>query len=348
MDLGFLKSLYENPPGDGYVSVYLDTTPSTASAAAELALRWRSVRERVAAAGAGDATLDAVADALSSRAHEAEGQAVFGAGGAVRLRAELPHPPRREISAFAPLPRVMPLLAQLPPRVPHVRISAERSGGTVITVPATGAPSREDIRGKSWPVHKVSAWGWSEQRLQRSAEETWADNAKRIAGAAAAGAARTGAEFAVLGGDVRERTIVLGLLPPQLRDATVVIRKEVAADSAAFSKAAEAESARRQEAESSARLDEFRTRVSGKDAAARRAAEGMDNTLKALREGLASDLLVAGDPDAGDGATADADGLDALVEAAVGTGADLFILPPDADPPRDGVAALLRAPLAAV
>jgi hypothetical protein len=197
-------------------------------------------------------------------------------------------------------------------------------------------------------VHKVSTGGWPEQRLQRSAEETWADNARRIAGAAAADAARTGAEFAVLGGDVRERTMVLGLLPSPLRDATVVIDKEVAADSAAFSKAAESEAVRRREAESRARLDEFRARMNGKDAAARRVAAGMAGTLKALRAGLASDLLVAGDPDAAAGAEADAGRLDALVEAAAGTGAGLFFLPPDADPPRDGVAALLRAPLAAV
>src|SRR5215469_12054001 len=53
MDLGFIRALYEKAPdqhGDRYVSVYLDkTTPSTGKAAAEAALRWRAVRERLAA-----------------------------------------------------------------------------------------------------------------------------------------------------------------------------------------------------------------------------------------------------------------------------------------------------------
>jgi hypothetical protein len=60
MDLGFVRPLYEDPLefGTGYASVYLDTTPSTEGAATEVALRWRSARDRLAAAGADDGTLD--------------------------------------------------------------------------------------------------------------------------------------------------------------------------------------------------------------------------------------------------------------------------------------------------
>jgi hypothetical protein len=51
MDLSFLKTLYQNQPdGGGYVSVYLDTTPTSAGAGEELSLRWRAARERLAGA----------------------------------------------------------------------------------------------------------------------------------------------------------------------------------------------------------------------------------------------------------------------------------------------------------
>lgn len=393
MDLSFLRTVYENHPDGrgGYVSVYLDTTPTSADAPAELSLRWRAAHERLAAAGADDATLDAVEDVLSSRTHDAHGQAVFAAAGSVRLDSSLPLPPQEEIASYAPLPHVMPLLAQLPARVPYVLVAADRAGGQVLAVSSTGETVEGDVTGESWPVHKVSTGGWSEQRLQRSAEETWADNARLTADAALAVAQRVHAEFVVVGGDVRERTMVLDLLPPPLRDAAVVVDKETAPGSPAFTEAADAEVTRRTDSVSRARLDEFLVRMNGKDQAERRAVEGLRGTLAALRSGLASDILIArsgvadrdfdrdlagrnqATSDAFAGGTevwvgpglADAalaaepgereapwparDRADAaLARAAAGTGAKLFFIPPDADPPLDGVGALLRAPLSAV
>lgn len=369
MDLSFLRPLYDDPPGadDGYASVYLDTTPSVQDAARRIALRWRSAREELAAAGADDATLDAVGEAVTSPAHDARGKCVFAAAGAVRLSVPLPEPPPRQVSRYAPLPHVLPLLKQLSPRVPHVRVGADRAGGQVI---ADG--ERRLVRGEQWPVHKVSTGGWSEQRLQRSAEETWAHNARLTAEAATAAAERVGAEFVVLGGDVRERAAVRGLLPPPLRESTVVVDAEVAPDSAAFDRAAREEAARRLEAATRERLDEYHVRMSVKDLPARRAVDGLAGTLDALRDGLASDVFLQvpgeppdrlpGDGGAGDGggdsAGADGDGdgdeaRDTVIQAAASTGAGIFLLHPGTGDTStgmfaDGVGALLRAPLAAV
>jgi hypothetical protein len=388
MDLRFLRTLYENP-GDGYVSVYLDTTPSE-SAATEIGLRWRSARERLTVAGADDATLDAAAPAVTEQA-PGGGRTVFASGGAVRLSDTLPRPPLRELASYAPLPHVMPWLAQRPPHVPHVRVTAGRAGGQVVAVSGAGTSGAAAVRGQSWPVHKVSSGGWAEQRLQRSAEETWADNAKRIADVAAAAADEVHAGFVVVGGDVRERQMVIGLLPAALRDAVVAVDREVGPETAPFDEAARAEAVRLAERESRARLAEFRVRISGAEPGARRAVEGLGDTLTALRDGLASDVLVAGalgagalgDGALGDGALGDGDpsapatvwigpGLAdaaagkeellargvarpvtdradaALVRAVAGTDAELHFLPADTDQPRDGVAALLRAPAAAL
>jgi hypothetical protein len=173
VDLGFLRALYEHRQGEhpGYVSVYLDVSPGTESAATEVALRWRSARGRLAAAGADEATLDATERAVTERAAGARGRAVFATGGAVRLSGTVAEPPASEISRWGPLPHVVPWLEQRPPRVAHVRVAADRKGGRVLAVPSdreAGAPS---VAGEEWPVHKVSAGGPAEARLQRSAEE---------------------------------------------------------------------------------------------------------------------------------------------------------------------------------
>ena len=363
MDLGFLRPLYEDRLDPGYVSVYLDTTPSTESAATELELRWRAARERLAADGTDHATLDAVEAAFGRRDHEGRGQAVFAADGRVLMSVHMPEPPRREIARYAPLPHVMPLLAQLPPRAPHIRVAATREGAEILAVPAEGAADRQTAGDQAWPVHKVSAGGWSEKRLQRSAEEAWAVNAKEAAAAAALAADHVGAEFAVVGGDIRQRVTLLGLLPARLRENSVIVDREVPAGDAAFADAAAAEAARRAETASRALLDEFRVRMDTRDLAARRAAEGLPGTLAALRDGLAQDVLL--DPDAGDGdglpaatteelddgepGTPVRDRADAILSrAAARTGAGLFFVPPGAAPLADGVAALLRAPMAAV
>jgi hypothetical protein len=388
MHLDFLRALYEDPPGEfggRYVSVYLDTTPMTAGAATEVALRWRAARERLAAAGADDATLDAVERAATLRDHAVRGRVVFARGGAARLEGTLPWPPRQEIANLAPLPHVMPWLAQLPVRVPHVRVAASRAGGQLLTVSASGT-GETTVQGASWPVHKVSAGGWSERRLQRSAEETWAATAKRIAAATVAEAERVHAGFVLVGGDVRERSMVLDLLPPPLREAAVTVDREVAAGDEAFDARVRAEEKRRTELEGRALLDELAVRLSGGAAGERRAVCGLADTLTALRDGLASDVLLAGEPSwapeavwigpgPADAATERAALVErgveaplqgrtdaALARAVAGTGAELHFLSADAadadgDGPRpgaparevaDGVAALLRAPAAAL
>jgi hypothetical protein len=381
MDLGFLRPLYENPPdwpASGYVSVYLDTTPKE-NAPNEVALRLRAAREALAAAGADQATLDAVLaanlDHVPARSH-----ALFAAGGAVRLHGIMPEsPPLGESSSYTPLPHVVPWLAQRPPRLPHVRVAANREGGQVLAVPGAWPETQGDLEtamagltevvGESWPVHKPAGGGWSQPRFQRSAEETWTETAKRIAEAVTRAADRVKAVFVVLGGDVRERTILADELPKALRDNVVVVEREVELTAPAFDEAAWAEESWRAALDARARLDEFRAQLD-RPPSERRAVQGLDGTLTALRDGLVSDVLIAADPAwaatawIGPGmadAAAEREQLtergvtdpvtdlagEALTRAAAGTGAELHFLAPDAVE-TGWVAGLLRAPVTAV
>ena len=380
MDLGFLRPLYENPPdwpASGYVSVYLDTTPKE-NAPNEVALRLRAAREALAAAGADHATLDAVLaanlDHVPARSH-----ALFAAGGSVRLHGIMPESPSLgESSSYTPLPHVVPWLAQRPPRLPHVRVSANREGGQVLAVPGAWPETQGDLEtatlgltevtGESWPVHKPSGGGWSQPRFQRSAEETWTETAKQIAGAVTAAADRVKAVFVVLGGDIREREILADELPKALRGNLVIVDREVELTAPAFDEAAWAEESWRAALDASARLDELRAQLD-RPPGERRAVQGLDGTLTALRDGLVSDVLIADpawqatawigpgmadaaaerDQLAGPGVTDPVTDLasEALARVAAGTGAELHFLEPEAAE-TGWVAALLRAPAAAV
>jgi Bacterial archaeo-eukaryotic release factor family 2 len=374
MDVGFLRALYETSPdrsGHGYVSLYLDNTmPSTGKVAVEAALRWRSARERLAADGADDATLAAVQQAVTGDTPAGGGHVVFASAGRVRLSSTMPQPPPSEVVSYTPLPHVVPWLAQRPARLPHLRIAATRTGGQVVAV-SEEAVAAEKVAGESWPVHKPHAGGWSMARFQRSAEETWDETAKKIVDAATAEATRINARFVIVGGDIRERTIVLERLPTALREVALIVDREVEPDAPQFAEAADAEAARQAGVDSQARLGEFRARMNVADPTERRATEGVHDTLIALRDGLVSDVLLAVGPLSaatawvGPGMTDAATEMDellergvsrpaedradaALVRAAVGTDAELHFLPDDADLPAGGVAALLRAPAASL
>src|SRR5437763_7062523 len=148
MKLTPLRPLYDSC-GD-YVSVYLDTGRAHENAQHAIELRWRAAHERLAAEGADPATLDAVRDALTDPGHSAPGTAVFARHGAIRLRSGLRDAPARETSRLAALPHVLPMLAQLPLLVPHLRVTATRAGGEVLAVTGAGEARDEKTAAQSW------------------------------------------------------------------------------------------------------------------------------------------------------------------------------------------------------
>jgi hypothetical protein len=365
MRLDFLRPLYEGGDG-GCASLYLDASRTSEDAVEQVALRWRAARERLAGDGAEPATLGALEDLVTGLAHSVPGLAAFARDGRVTFTATLPRPPRREISRYARLPHVMPLLAQEPPPVPQLHVRADRSGGEIVAVrPHTGvgedpAGAKEEVSGPGWPVHKTSVGGWSQARYQRSTEEAWAENAKELAEAVTAAAAQYHAELIVVAGDVRARSLLLEQLSTPLRESAVVVDREVDASSGLIEEVAQKAARARIDGETRGRLEQFRAQL-----AAGQAAEGLAATLAALRDGQASDVFIADDPSSTasawvgpepadvavsgeelaergiDGAVPDrADA--ALVSAATATGAELRFVPDGEQPPRSGVGALLR------
>jgi hypothetical protein len=294
----------------------------------------------------------------------APGTAVFARHGAVRFRSALRDIPRREIARLAALPHAMPMLAQQPLRVPHLRVTATRSGGEVLQVPGEGGMRDERSEGPGWPVHKPSAGGWSQARYQRSAEHAWEVNAKELAAQVAAAAEQVRAEHIIVAGDIRARALLLEHLDSQLRRIAVVVDREVPADSEAMAEAAEAVIAGSEEQACRDKFAEWHSRL-----ARASAVEGLADTLAALSESRAADVFIADEPRSvaeawiGPGGTdvaATADQLTvrgvsapvsdradaAIVRAIACTDAELFFLPGDLDAPREGIGATLRYPAA--
>lgn len=361
MQLDFLRPLYQ---GEGdYASVYLDTSRASEDAAEMVALRWRAARERLAGEGADDATLAALEAVVTGRPRPEPGLAAFARSGAVAFTARLPQPPRREISRYARLPHLMPLLAQYPPQAIQLRVRADRAGGEVLVVRSPDDITAERVEGVGWPVHKTSVGGWSQARYQRSAEEAWEENAKQLAEAVTTAAAQAGAELIVVAGDIRARSLLLEHLGTPLRDLAVVVDKEVPAGSDVLAGAADQAVRDRTDEETRRRLESFRARLSR-----RQATEGLAGTLAALRDAAASDVFIADDPSSTARAWIGADPTDlagseaglrdrgtdpvagdradaAIVRAVAGTGAELHFVPEGEQPPRAGIGALLRYPV---
>ena len=290
MDLQFLRPLYEH--FGGYVSVYLDTSRDSEDATGAVNLRWRSARERLASAGADHSTLDALAGVITDARRGAPGRAAFGRGGQVVLTEALPHPPRREIARLAPLPHVMPLLAQRRPHVPHLRVMARHDGGEIASVTAAGPQDDEEVTGTGRPVHKIKGGGSSQLRYARHTEDAWETNAKELAGRVTAEARAVGAELIVVAGDPVARTLLVRELGADLAAITVTIEREVSADSDEAARAADEAVAQHVAQRSQERFGHWRTQL-----AHDHGVQGLAATMTALRDGGVAELLLADHPE---------------------------------------------------
>jgi hypothetical protein len=376
VDLSFLRSLVENP--GPFLSVYLDTSGDDRGVDAQVRqARWRDLHEELAKESDDTGTLDAVGAALSApEDFGVPGVAAFGTAGRVPLVVKLPGVPRRAQGGWSRLPDLLPLLVQTPPRPPHLLVSANREGGEVLVVGGADGGDEQQVQGTGWPVHKVKSGGWSQDRYQRSAEDAWAINAKELADAVIKAVAGRKIEAVIVAGDERARELLVSKLPDGLQRAVVLVDRELPVDSGELSQAAEEVL---QQLEDDAARSHLKTLHD--QAGNGRAVEGLAATVAALRDGQVAELFIGGrytdgdrkalelawasdpawiGPGLADIALSEADLRDrnvtevtqdrvgaALVRAAAGTDAALFVVPPGGASPgdtalQDDIGALLR------
>lgn len=356
-----LAALYDHR--GPFATVYLDASRNTESGAEEVELRWRSVRDSLAAAGADSDLLDALGAAGTAETGSGpHGLLLVGAEGEVRFAERLPHPPAVSTGRLAPLPHLLPYLGQRATDVPHVLVVTDRTGADILTM-----AGEHTVEGDTqFPLHRTPTADWSERHFQQRVENSWQANARDVATAVARYVKELAAPLVVVAGDVRARSLVAddlrGLVGPRVEIAAVEDGGRAAGSSAAALEAAVHEqvlrAAWRQRREV---LDHLRQNLGRGDYAV----AGVAAVTVALRKAQADTVVLSDDPsstltawvgpqaadfgldDAEAGsvgvASVEHDRFDAaLVRAVVGTGARLLVTPGAHDYLPDGIGALLR------
>lgn len=348
--------------GDGPVtSVYLTTDGALPQAAAEAALRWKTLRQHLRNAGADESAVAAIDPVVEGA--QAVGQCLVALSSPAGLlyTAYLPRLPDRDHGSTGPLPHVVPLLAQTQRLLPHLVVVIDRLGAEMIAV----LPDRPDLHtavtGDELHVTRSAPGGWSQRRFQQRAENRWEANAREVADAVTRLADATAPRLVVVSGDVRAVQLLRTQLPVRVSDLVHEVQGDYSSLEEALSRSQELVAAVADDDTALLLADYRRERGSGGLAAA-----GPDPTLDALHAGQVETLLL--DPQALQGRTAwfgpdghqvggsqqglQARGVagprpaplgDVAVRAAVGTAAAVHIVPPGTLEPGDGgIAALLR------
>ncbi|OAH12804.1 baeRF2 domain-containing protein [Streptomyces jeddahensis] len=360
MKLSFLEPLYARP--GPYACAYVDTSRDIEDPETANDLRRRHVRDDLTAQGADTATVAAVAAVIGTdRAVSGRhGQAVFAAHGRLALVEELPDPPVHDLAEFTSLPDAMPLAVQHAPDIPYAAAVVHR----VDLRGETGVEEelQVDMETGRWPISRVAPGTHSRRRIPVA---DWQRGVTQVVDELEELADRGGADVIVVCGEVWARGVLLHRLPRRLSE-RVVVAEGVAGEDGEGRALLEGEL-----------VELFRGRMAARDRAqagtfmAHRAryssaAEGLAATVAALQRSQARSLLVNEDAEFsmpvwtgpqpthialspadlrsfGVSAVEEQPADAALIRAAVGTGAELVVVPPEEEPRlADGVGVLLR------
>jgi hypothetical protein len=366
MDVSFLEPVFA--AAGPYATVCADVTHTTENADTQLDLRVRAVSGRLAEAGAPDTVVEAVRSRLlegndGGAAGTLKGRAlVVAADGSVVLDEALVDAPRREVAEWSPQPVLMPVLRQLPGRVPHVVVVADRVGADISYLGAPGQiEDEESLEGETFHIRKVRVGGWAHDHWQNSAESQWAENAKPVAQRIGSYARRLSPKFVLVAGDVRARQLLTDQASDPWKDLVVTMDeggRAAGADREPVDRRAAALVAEHEARECVAVLEQVQAA-----AAHGLSVTGIDRVVEALRKNQVETLVLGDEP--GDrtllvgrspvelgvnqhdmdamgvhGEVAPADG--ALLAAAAATRAGVVVVPTSALPGDGQVAAVLR------
>jgi hypothetical protein len=213
MDVSFLQPVFSVT--GPFATVCADVTHTTENADTELDLRVRATAGRLTEQGAPEEVVDAVRGKLlegngGGAAGTLRGRAVVvAADGTVVLDEALRGAPAREVAEWSPQPDLLSLLRQLPGRVPHIVVIADRIGADITYLGASGEIEEEEtVDGDGFQIRKVQVGGWAHHRFQHNAENKWVHNADDVASSITSMARRLSPRFVLVAGDVRARQIL--------------------------------------------------------------------------------------------------------------------------------------------
>ncbi|MFC8981222.1 Vms1/Ankzf1 family peptidyl-tRNA hydrolase [Streptomyces sp. NPDC057411] len=373
MKLDFLEPVvaHKGP----WATVYATTGPADESSARRRELTWRELCRSLEEQGADEATVGAVRASLDGLEPGADtpGIALFAAEGRTVLTRTLGQPPAATEAIWSEIPRLTPLLELTQQRPGCLVARIDRAGADFRMHGLSSVEDAGSVHGRDRPPHRAAPGAWSARHFGVAGENTWAENAARIAQEVVRVFADSDAELLVLAGGARECHSVDEHLPLELRDVTTISWHDGRAAGAETDRLdASIETARLEHAARAAEnvLDRFRAGrdASGGDPAA---IEGVPAVAEAARQHRIDTLLItpAGPdprrelwigehPDQVAVRRSDAERLgaehphaaradDALLCSAVAAGGEAFVVPGDGGDgsPAGGIGALLRWPV---
>jgi hypothetical protein len=277
-----------------FVSLCIDASHDTEDAENQRKLRWRSIRERLAAQQAPETALALLDDAVAETRPDQgrAGRVLIADSDRVLVDHLLPEPPAREITRVSPLPYLLPLIEEQSREVPHVIAVVDRIGCDLYGVDEDENLIEEVAQGTAHPVHKVHhGGGWAHRSMHRRVEETVRRNVDEAATAVRDLADRINAQIIVLVGEVAARSaLAKALESPTARIVEVEAgARAEGADSAAL-EAQVQQAVRTQAQQRQQQVVEQFTAARGR--ADGMAVEGVPETVSALLAANADTLLI--------------------------------------------------------
>jgi hypothetical protein len=283
-----------------YATAFLDATRSKELGPQEVDTRWRDLRRSFEELGADEATLAAMQAAVGGHADVAgpHGQLLVGSGGTVLLDVALPDPPVQQIARLAPLPHLMPMVAQLGRQVPYVLVLVDRTGADV-SVHGTGDDSSRSVQGDSTDV--AAGVGGGRRRDEHHAVNLWEASTRDVAAAVESAVRRSGAQAVVVAGEPDARSALHEALGAPARDLVVQLEhggRGAGGDREKLQSAIDEAVARVAAAQDQQVVDRY-AEAAGRAAAGVGdvlAASGLADTVAALRQAQVETLLIVDDP----------------------------------------------------
>ncbi|HLR93714.1 MAG TPA: Vms1/Ankzf1 family peptidyl-tRNA hydrolase [Jiangellaceae bacterium] len=279
------------------LSAHIDVTRTSANAANEVELRWKSLREQFAQDGAPDAIVGDIEERVLAPTHAPgnQGRTVFANHDGVLLDRVFPLRPMRDIAHVGIAPHLLPMLRAQSLAVPYLLVRLDRAGADITVVDSSGAHvSERQVEGGHDVLHKVPGGGWSQRRYQSRVEDSWERNAATVAVDLDKVVSRHCPSVVLLAGDVRAAAELHQHAGKRTRELLVDLEtggRESGISEEALNTAVEnALAAKRQQVmgEVLARFEQ----EAGRDGAA---ADGLTAVVDALRGGQADTLLLQDD-----------------------------------------------------
>jgi hypothetical protein len=351
-----------------FVTVHVGAESAVEQAADRYELAWKSLLGQLEEADVPEPVRTALYQARGAH-DDGNARLVVAdlATGAVLLSEPVSTRPTTDEVSVAPLPRLLPLLTDLTARVPHVVVLADRTGADVAAYFDVDRTAREvTVKGRTLHLKKVQVGGWAHHRYQHRSENAWKENGEDIADTVVQLAGQVGAELVIAIGDEREVTMVEKALPQQWQGKYLALpggRGQDGSEELVQQRVRDA-LALHVATETLTLLGQF----AQERGQAKRACDGVEDVVQALRKAQVQTLLLTTELTGGGGGTLfygpdpavlgttaeevaslgvddpkQAPAVDVLVRAAIGTAADVQIVPHEPkEAPNGGVGAVLR------